>query len=327
MASNFHNILGILTVGVDFHKGLQVAPPAVPGVPIPEFPFWELVCAHPFILGPNQKPSVKMNGVPSVVVGHEPLLLWPHFPLMPMNAFWPLDLIFGSQSCWLPRGSVLICDEPATCTVYEAVTLTLDCWEPCKVPSNLTIQVGTVKTTPSPMDFLMGALQWAIDTAVDKLSEKVFKGLGKKLGKRFKGKGGKLSKLGKGLTSKLGDPAHKLAVRLTKSGKGYQLAKRLGGAFTSKYSQGLSKRATSGYAKRVGRQITEEFLKRGGVAMKDAAKTGMEATGFDPKRMLPTNPGGAEQPFGGWPGAGDLADKHVPLYGGIHGVVQGIGGL
>jgi hypothetical protein len=324
MASNFHNILGILTVGVDRHKGLQVAPPAPPGAPIPEFPFWELVCAHPFIMGPNQKPTVKINGVPSVVLGHEPLLLWPHYPLNPMNAFWPLDLIFGSQSCWLPRGTVFICDEVSTCAVYEAVTMTLDCADPCKMPTNLTLQFGTVKTTPSPADFFAGALQWAVDTALSVITDKVLKPLGKKLGKKLgKRFGGK----GKGLLKKLGDPAHKLAVRLTKSGKGYQLAKKLGGKFTGKYSQGLTKRATSGYAKRVGRQITEEFLKRAGVGAGDVGKAGLEAVGWDPKRMLPTNPEGAQQPFGGWPGGQSMADKHVPLYGGVHGVVQGIGGI
>ena len=307
MASNFHNILGLLAIGVDFHKGLQIAPPAVPGVPIPEYPFCELVCAHPFFMGPNQKPSVKINGVSSVVDGHSPLLLWPHFPLVPMNAFWPLDLLFGTQSCWLPRGTVYICDEISTCAVYECVTVTLDCWEPCKLPSNLTLQFGTVKTTPSPSDFLFGVVRAIVDAAVDKLFDKAFKKIGEKW-----------------------NPSSKLAVKLTQKGEGYQLAKRLGSQLTSKYSSSLSKRGASGFAKSVGRRIAGEFLKRAGLEAKSMVKTGLSAAGFEPTSMLPKSVGnpeeGASQPFKGWPGAGKLADKNVPLYGGIHGIVQAIGG-
>ncbi len=308
MASNFHNILGFLAVGLDFHKGLQVAvPPCVAGVPIAEFPFWEVVCAHPFFMGPNQKPSVKINGVSSVVDGHEPLLLWPHLSWVPLNAFWPLDLLFGSHACWLPRGTVLICDEVSTCTVYEAVTVTLDCWDPCKVPSNLTLQFGTVKTTPSPSDFLFGALRAVVDAAVDQLFDKAFK------------------KIGKAWT-----PSNKLAVRLTRKGKGYQLAKKLGSRFTDKYSSTLTQRGAAGLSKSVGRRITGELLKRAGLEAKSLVKTGLSAAGFDPTSMLPQSVGnpeaGASQPFKGWPGVGAIADKNVPLYGGVHGIIQAIGG-
>jgi hypothetical protein len=307
MASNFHDILGLLAVGVDFHKGLQIFP-APP--PVPDFPFWEIVCAHPFFMGPNQQPTVKMNGVPTVVDGHSPLLLWPHFPLAPMNAFWPLDLLFGSQACWLPRGTVFICDQVSTCAVYECVTVTLDCWEPCKIPANLTLQFGTVKTTPSPSDFLFGALRAVIEGAIDHLIDKAFD----KLGDKFK---------------KLKDPANDLAVKLTRSGKGYQFAKKLGSKFTSQFSEGLTKRQASGYAKSVGRRITASFLKRAGVGTANAFKTALAATGWEPSRALPKALGNPEEPgspFKGWPGAGKMANKKVPLYGGVNAVVQAIGG-
>src|ERR1700722_11940357 len=141
MASNFHNILGFLAVGVDYHLGLQVL--SVP--PEPDFPFWELVAVHPFVMGPNQKPTVQINGVASVVDQHTPMLLWPHLPLDPMNALFPLDMLMGTQSCWLPRGTVLICGEVSTCCVAEGVSVNLDCWQPCNVPSDLVLQYATVQ--------------------------------------------------------------------------------------------------------------------------------------------------------------------------------------
>src|SRR5262245_15732478 len=146
MASNFHNILGFLAVGVDVHKGL--VPPA-----FTEALCAELVLAHPFVLGPNQKPNVKLNGVASVVDGHTAFVLWPHPPLCPPNILWPLDMAFGSHSCWLPRSTVQIAGTMATCTIVACVSTNLDCWEWAPIPSDLTLQFGTVQTTPSPADF------------------------------------------------------------------------------------------------------------------------------------------------------------------------------
>jgi hypothetical protein len=312
MASNFHNILGFLAVGCDFHKGLQIAT----GVPIPDFPFWEIVALHPFIMGPNQKPKVKINGVSSVVDGHTPLLLWPHFPIPSFNAFMPLDVLFGTQSCWLPRGTVYICDEVSTCAVYECVSVNLDCWEWTKIPSDLVLQFGTVKTTPSPGDFLFGVIRAVINAAVDVALYGAFKKLD--------------AKFDKGLGKKLLNPGEHLATEASQKGLGYQMAKKLGSVFTQHFDEGLTKRAAGGFAKSVGRRIAGEFLQRLGMSPEEGiVKKGLDAAGFEPSRMVPKSWGNPEQaagPFKGWGGAGDFADKQVPMYGAAHGVIQGLGG-
>ncbi|MFS8070733.1 MAG: hypothetical protein ACMG6S_30575, partial [Byssovorax sp.] len=151
MASNFHNILGFLDIGLDKHDGIQVIPPP----PRPQ-PFWEIVCVHPFAMGPGWKTKVLINGVPSVVNGHSSLIPWPHFPIIPQNAVFVLDMLFGDHACWLPRGTVFIEDSVSTCCIVGPISNNIDCGD---MPiANLVIQVATVQTTPSLSDFLYGAL-------------------------------------------------------------------------------------------------------------------------------------------------------------------------
>ncbi len=167
MAHKFHDINGLLLVGIDAHDGVHWPTP----IPAPML-FWELNLLHPFWMGGNQKPTVKMNGVNSVVDAHSPKILWPHFPFSPdpLNLTFPLDLVFGEQSCWLPRGQVLICGTPAAPTVFPcSLSLNLDCWMVGKIPTSLIFQPGTVETTPTWDDYKAGLIRAAVNLAVSAL--------------------------------------------------------------------------------------------------------------------------------------------------------------
>jgi hypothetical protein len=316
MASNFHNILGFLAVGVDVHKGIM-PPLFTPAL------YAEVVAAHPFILGPNQKPKVKINGVNSVVDCHTPMLLWPHAPVFPQppNILWPLDLIFGTQSCWLPRGTVQIEGTPATCAIAACVSTNLDCWEWAPIPSDLTLQFATVQTTPTLEDFLYGGLRALVNGALSAGMNFGFARLGK-----VKFKGSPLSRFTEKWTDKLGNA-------LTKRGMGYKFARAVGKPFMSNFLQGASRQRVSGASWAAGRRIVNSALGRvlpGNVA--SAAKTGLGAFGWDPGKVAAQQIVGAPpgqtptwNPFGGFKGA-SMLDTKVPLYGAVHGGVQAVGG-
>ncbi len=320
MASNFHNILGFLAVGVDVHKGIMPIP-APPG--FKDVLAAELVAVHPFVLGPNQKPNVKINGVNSVVDGHTSYLLWPHYPLFPVNILWPLDLVFGTHSCWLPRSTVQIDGTMSTCAMAACVSMDLDCWEWAPIPSDLTLQFGTVQTTPSLSDFLYGAIRAIVNGAIGFAINKGFSALGKiKIGKT------PISKFTEKWTDKIGN-------QLTKRGLGYKFARAIGKPMMSNFLEGLgnaSRQKISGASWAAGRRIVNSAIGRilpsgaGGLV-----KTGLGAAGWNPgtvaaQQIVGVPPGQTPQnsPFGGFAGA-KLLDSKVPLYGAVHGGVQAVG--
>ncbi|MEZ4302565.1 MAG: hypothetical protein R3B70_46985 [Polyangiaceae bacterium] len=313
MASNFHNILGFLAVGVDVHKG-PIAPVLVPG------PCAELVAVHPFVLGPNQKPSVKINGVNSVVDLHTSFVSWPHAPVTPPNILWPLDLVFGTHSCWLPRGAVHIEGTPSTCAIIECVSVDLDCWEWAPIPSDLTLQFGTVQTTPTAQDFLFGAVRAIVSGAISAGLNLGFARLGKvKIGNT------PLSKFTSGWTDRLGNA-------LTKRGLGYKFARALGKPMMSSFLQGASRQKISGASWAAGRRIVNAAI--GKVlpgSASSATSTGLGMFGFDPGTVI------AQQVAGPLPGTepaslfkgfnpASTALKKVPLYNAVQGGIQAVGG-
>ncbi|WP_437307161.1 DUF6531 domain-containing protein [Sorangium sp. So ce388] len=175
MPHNFHDINGWLLFGIEMHQGLH----AFPLVPMK---FWKITLLHPFTMGDKQKPKVLFNGVPSVTHEHAPKYLWPHLGIIPdpLDLLTPLHVAFGTQKCWLPRGSVEICGEKATCCVVGgSSSVNADCWDLGKWPSSMVLDPGTVQTTPSFGDFLMGALTLAIDLVIDLLVQGAFKLAGK----------------------------------------------------------------------------------------------------------------------------------------------------
>lgn len=314
MASNFHNILGFLAVGVDVHKGL-VPPAFTPALCA------ELVAVHPFVLGPNQKPNVKINGVNSVVDGHTAFVLWPHVPISPPNILWPLDLVFGTQSCWLPRSTVQIDGTMSTCAIAACVSTNLDCWEWAPIPSDLTLQFATVQTTPSLADFLYGAIRAIVNGAIGFAINKGFSALGKiKIGKT------PISKFTEKWTDKLGNA-------LTKRGLGYKFARALGKPMMSSFLQGASRQKISGASWAAGRRIVNSAIGRIlPSSAGSAVKTGLGVFGWNPgtvaaQQLVGVPPGQQPQnsPFGGFAGP-KLLDSKVPLYGAVHGGVQAIGG-
>ena len=325
MASNFHDIFGFLAIGVDVHKGLRPVP-APPGF-IPEL-FAEVVAIHPFILGPGQKPTVKFNGVNSVVDGHTSYVSWPHFPIAPPNILFPIDLIFGTHSCWLPRCTVQVCGELSTCAMAGPVSMDLDCWEWAPIPSDLTLQRGTVHTTPSLADFQYGLIRAVVNGAISFLTSQAFKLLGKiKIGKV------PISKITEGWADRIGNS-------LTKKGLGYQFARAVGGplmASTLAKIPNASRQKISGASWAAGRRIINAAI--GKVlpgSLGGATSTGLSAFNFNPGKVVANHvvgapPGtdpaaaGSWNPFGSFKGPGML-DRKVPLYGAIHGGVQAVGG-
>lgn len=314
MASNFHNILGFLAVGVDVHKGL-VPPLFTPALCA------ELVAVHPFVLGPDQKPNVKINGVNSVVDGHTSFVSWPHLPLFPPNILWPIDLIFGTHSCWLPRGTVHIDNTPSTCAMVSCISMDLDCWEWAPIPSDLTLQFGTVQTTPSLSDFLYGALRALVNGALSFGINKGFSALGK-----IKIKGNPISRFTEKWTDKLGN-------KLTKSGMGYKFARAIGKPMMSDFLQGASRQKVSGASWAAGRRMVNSALGRMLPGNAGAlVNAGLGAFGFDAGKVAAQQLVGplagqkpTGNPFGGFKGV-SLLDTKVPLYGAVHGGVQAVGG-
>jgi hypothetical protein len=313
MASNFHNIFGILIAGADVHKG-PIVPILTPGLCL------EVVCAHPFLLGPNQKPSVQINGVNSVVDLHTSFLLWPHLPVTPTNLLWPLDLLFGTQSCWLPRGAVQIEGTPATCAIAGPVSVNLDCWEWAPIPSDVTYQYATVQTTPSPSDFLYGAVRAVVNGAVSAGLNLGFNALGKvKIGKT------PISRFTEGWTDKLGNA-------LVKKGLGYKFARALGKPFMSRALGQVSRQKMSGASWAAGRRLVNGFIGKilPGSA-NSAVTTGLGLFGFNPGTALAQQVAGVppgQQPAGLFSGfnPGKTATGKVPLYNAVQGGVQPVGG-
>ena len=171
MANNFHDIGGLLMVGVDLHFSLLVPGlvPFMPFIPFPQFRVPHLNLLHPFTMGGNQKPTVLFNGRPSVVHWHQPKFLWPYLnlPPFPFDILIPLDIAFGVQTCWLPKSTVFITGEPATCTnIAGPISTNLDCWDLANIPSSLVVQPGTVQTTATLADYAMGLKHFAIDFAI-----------------------------------------------------------------------------------------------------------------------------------------------------------------
>jgi hypothetical protein len=302
MAHNFHDINGLLIVGIDNHLGLMpnLIPPCMPPV-IPEVPYWELVYAHPYFLGPNQQPTVKFNGVNSVVHMHSPLILWEHFPIAPMppNLIYVLDMIFGNHLAWLPRTAVKICGtSAAVCVVGGPVSIDMDCCEAGYLPTSAVINPGTVQTTPTVMDFVVGAASVVANVAASKLTGK----LGDKL---FK------SKFGTVLTRKL--LRGKVTSRATN-----QAALRLG------QGAGLSGKA----ANKAGQQMIGDFLDRAlGKNPVDVGSKALGALGLDPAGLARTGLTGDD--FGGVTPLGDLPKNIVtgalPPAGAVDATIQSIG--
>jgi len=321
MASNFHNILGFLAVGLDVHKGIMPVP--APPFLVPEVKYGELVLVHPFFLGPNQKPNVKINGVSSVVDGHTSYLLWPHFPVVPQppNILWPLDLVFGTHSCWLPRGTVHIDGTPATCAIVECFSTNLDCWEWAPIPSDLTLQFATVQTTPSLSDFLYGAVRALVNGALQAGMAAGFRALGKI---KFKGK--PLSRFTENITDAIGN-------RLVRSGRGFRAARALGRPMLGSVLDGASRQRISGGSWAAGRRIVSSAIGRIlPNSAGSAVSTGLGAFGWNPGTVAADQLVGAQpgtnptwNPFGGFKGA-EMLDSNVPLYGAVHGGVQAVGG-
>ncbi len=165
MASKLHDVGGWLLISWDWHMGVHWPTP-IPAV----MPFHEINVAHPFIMGPDDEPTVKFNGRNAVKDQHEPKFLWPHFPVAPdpLNLVFPLDVLFGSQACWLARSQVIVKDKPAAPTVFFCE---LSCNNVChsfgKIPTSLILQTGTVETTPTLADYLGGLVRMLVSLAID----------------------------------------------------------------------------------------------------------------------------------------------------------------
>lgn len=314
MASNFHTICGFLVVGADVHKG-PIVPALTPGLCL------EVVFVHPFVLGPNQKPTVKMNGVNSVVDTHTSFLLWLHVPVTPTNVLWPIDLVFGTQSCWLPRGAVQVEGETSTCAIAGPVSVNLDCWEWAPIPSDITLQPGTVQTTPSPADFLYGAVRALVNGALSALMTVGFDQLGKvKIGKI------PISRFTEGWTDRIGNS-------LVKSGLGYKFARAIGKPFMAKKLADASRQKISGASWAAGRRIVNAFIgKMLPNTAGSAVDTGLGMFGFQPGTVAAEHAAGllpgqteASPLFSGFD-PGKTAAGKVPLYNAVQGGVQAVGG-
>jgi hypothetical protein len=171
MANNFHDVGGMLIVGIDLHEALLLpgVPPAVfVPIPMPRMPHINFL--HPFTMGGNQKATVQFNGRNTVVHWHSPEKLWPHLnlPPFPIDILIPIDILFGAQIAWLPRGSVMIEGETSTCAnIYGPMSINLDCWDIANIPSSMIVQPSTVQTSPSLGDYLDGLKAVAIDFAIN----------------------------------------------------------------------------------------------------------------------------------------------------------------
>ena len=164
MAAKFQNESGMLLFSGDYHVGISMMPP----IPCP-MNFWEFNALHPFTMGGNRKATVLIDNHQAVVVGHSPLHLWPHLPLLPhpVNIIFWLDVVCGRQKCWLPRSSVFFEGERGAPTVlYCEMSINTICFLFGPLPLSIVLQVGTVETSPSPGDYLSGLKTMAIDFAI-----------------------------------------------------------------------------------------------------------------------------------------------------------------
>ncbi len=183
MPHNFHDTNGWLVIGIDRHMGLHWPVP-LPLNMVP-MPFWELNVAHPFAMAPggNRNPTVLINGVESVKWECSPVLLWPHFPFAPspLNLLFPLDVLFGSHKCWLPKMNVLAEGTPMTpVCIIAVISVNLDCFMWTKAPVSLILQPGTVETTPTLTDYGYGIFVILINLAIDALFHWITGGFKKK---------------------------------------------------------------------------------------------------------------------------------------------------
>ena len=186
MANNFHDVAGLLLVGIDLHDALLLpGVPLAPFVPIPRPKMPHINFLHPFSMGGNQKSTVLFNGRKTVVHWHQPEYLWPHLNLLPfpIDILIPIHIAFGSQTAWLPRGTVFIEGEPATCTnIAGPMSVDLDCWDAGNIPSSLVVQPSTVQTSPTLADYAAGVTAVAIDFAINALFNAVTNGVGGRRG-------------------------------------------------------------------------------------------------------------------------------------------------
>ena len=171
MANNFHDINGLLLVGLDVHIGVHIFPP----IPMP---FLKLNLLHPFTLGDKAKPTVLMNGVPAVAHYHTSKYLWPHIGVIPdpLDVLTPLQIARGKQRCIMPRTRVLIEDEVAACCMIGGPwSVNSDCWTATMLPSSLILDPGTVVTNPGKWDYLLAFVAIALDgTPLGTLGEGLF---------------------------------------------------------------------------------------------------------------------------------------------------------
>lgn len=293
------------------HKG-PIVPALVDG------PCAELVCLHPFVLGPNQKPNVKINGVNSVVDLHTSFVLWPHAPITPTNILWPIDLIFGTQSCWLPRGAVHIDGTPATCAIAESFSINLDCWEWAPIPSDFTLQPATVQTTPTTQDFVFGAVRALVNGAISAGLNLGFSALG-----NIKFKGTPLKKFTSGWTDSLGNA-------LTKRGLGYKFARAIGKPFMKGALANASRQKISGASWAAGRRIINSFIgKLVPSSAEGAVNTGLSSFGFDAGTVVAQKVAGplpGTQPANLFGPFDPSKIGKIPLYDAVQGGVQAVGG-
>lgn len=212
MPNNFHDLNGLLLIGIERHSALLL-----PGVPVPFVPtyvpaMFKLNFLHPFTMkGGKEKGTVFFNGTKAVGHWHQPKFLWPHLglPPFPFDILTPLQVLLGQQTCWLPRGSVLLEGGPAAvCAIYGPLSINLDCWETGNLPSSLVVQPGTVQTSPSLADYRSGLVAVAIDFAIQVAINIAMKGvmIGLKAAGRGIRRAAARTSIGKGLLARAQAP-------------------------------------------------------------------------------------------------------------------------
>ncbi|MEQ9321943.1 MAG: C39 family peptidase, partial [Polyangiaceae bacterium] len=184
MANNFHDINGMLMVGLDRHFALLMPGVPVPFIPTPVPVMTKLNLLHPFSMGNKQRATVLFNGVQAVAHWHQPKFLWPHLglPPFPFDILTPLQIALGVQTCWLPKTDVIAEGETLTpCAIYGPTSINLDCWDFANIPSSFILQPGTVQTTPTLADYKAGVAAVAVDFAMNIAFNLVLRGAGRLL--------------------------------------------------------------------------------------------------------------------------------------------------